>query len=170
MLKSPRPNAGSARSTTTSQLHMSSENAKSELEELGMSSKDAAQFDPSAEARLRTKIDFYVIPSVSLLYLFCFIDRANIGNARLAGFERDLKLEGYDYNIVLTIFYISYIIFEIPSTMACKWIRPRWYIPTISLGFGIRSICTTFVNNIYAASGVRFLLGIFETGMLPGIA
>ncbi|ESK97477.1 mfs transporter [Moniliophthora roreri MCA 2997] len=149
---------------------MSSEDAKTDLKELEISNEDAAQFDPAAEARLRTKIDFYVIPSISLLYLFCFIDRANIGNARLAGFERDLKLEGYDYNIVLTVFYVSYIIFEIPSNMACKWIGPGWYIPAISLGFGIVSICTAFVNNIHAASGVRFVLGIFEAGMLPGIA
>ncbi|KAK7060299.1 hypothetical protein VNI00_001064 [Paramarasmius palmivorus] len=130
----------------------------------------ALQFDPKAEARLRTKIDLFVIPTVSLLYLFCFIDRANIGNARLAGFERDLNLSGYDYNRVLTIFYISYIIFEIPSNMACKWIGPGWYLPAISLGFGIVSICTAFVHNIHAASGVRFILGIFEAGMMPGIA
>ena len=39
-------------------------------------------FDPKAEARLRRKIDFHVVPTVFLLYLFCFIDRANVGNAR----------------------------------------------------------------------------------------
>jgi len=66
-------------------------------------------FDPKAEAKLRLKIDLYIIPTVALLYLFCFIDRANIGNARLAGLEKDLGLKGYDYNILLSCFYISYI-------------------------------------------------------------
>ncbi|KAL2357407.1 major facilitator superfamily domain-containing protein [Cryomyces antarcticus] len=127
-------------------------------------------FDPAAESRLRWKIDLYIVPTVALLYLFCFIDRANIGNAKLAGFEKDLGLKGYDYNKVLSVFYISYIIFEIPSNMACKWIGPGWFIPATSLGFGICSICTAFVYNIQAASGVRFLLGVFEAGMLPGIA
>merc|ERR1711939_933358 len=47
-------------------------------------------FDKAAESRLRLKIDLYIIPTVAILYLFCFIDRANIGNARLAGFEMDL--------------------------------------------------------------------------------
>jgi hypothetical protein len=75
-------------------------------------------FDPKAESRLRLKIDLYIIPTVALLYLFCFIDRANIGNARLAGLEKDLKLTGYDYNSVLSIFYISYIIFEVCSAEA----------------------------------------------------
>jgi MFS family permease len=68
------------------------------------------------------------------------------------------------------VFYISYIIFEIPSNICCKWMGPGWFIPLISLGFGICSIGTAFVHNIHAISGVRFLLGIFEAGMLPGIA
>ncbi|KAK3639858.1 hypothetical protein LTR56_012238 [Elasticomyces elasticus] len=97
--------------------------------------------DPAAERKLRLKIDLMIVPTVSLLYLFCFIDRANIGNAKIAGFDKDLGLQGYDYNVVLSVFYVSYILFEIPS------------------------------NIIWAqACGVRFVLGIFEAGMLPGIA
>lgn len=118
-------------------------------------------FDRAAESRLRLKIDLYIVPTVSLLYLFCFIDRANIGNAKLAGFEKDLGLKNYDYNAVLSIFYISYIIFEIPSNMLCKIIGPGYYIPAVSLGFGIMSICTAFVHNFNQAAGVRFLLGKF---------
>ncbi|KFY30715.1 hypothetical protein V493_01725 [Pseudogymnoascus sp. VKM F-4281 (FW-2241)] len=128
------------------------------------------EFDKAAESKLRLKIDLYIVPTVSLLYLFCFIDRANIGNAKIAGFEEDLGLTGYDYNIVLSIFYVSYIVFEIPATMACKWIGPGWFIPGTSLGFGIASICTAFVTDISTASGVRFILGAFEAGMMPGIA
>ncbi|UPX10319.1 uncharacterized protein EKO05_0000985 [Ascochyta rabiei] len=127
-------------------------------------------FDPKAEAKLRWKIDCYIIPTVALLYLFCFIDRANIGNARLAGLEKDLGLKGYDYNQVLSIFYISYIIFEIPSNICCKWMGPGWFIPVTSLCFGIASIGTAFVHDIHSICGVRFVLGIFEAGMLPGIA
>lgn len=97
-------------------------------------------FDPVAVRKLRWKLDFYTVPTVSLLYLFCFIDRANIGkscvvassrpktrfcflfissswfpkgsltrsgNARIAGLEDDLELEGFDYNVILSVFYIS---------------------------------------------------------------
>lgn len=127
-------------------------------------------FDAKAEAKLRHKMDLMLVPTVALLYLFCFIDRANIGNARLAGFEADLGLVGYDYNFILSVFYIAYIIFEIPSNMLCKIIGPGWFIPGISLGFGICSICTAFVHNRAECAGVRFVLGIFEAGMLPGIA
>lgn len=92
------------------------------------------------------------------------------GNARLAGLERDLRLTGYDYNTVLSVFYISYIVFEIPSNMACKALGPGWFIPGITLAFGILTVCFAFVKDMPTACAVRFLLGIFEAGMLPGIA
>lgn len=88
-----------------------------------------------------------IVPTVALLYLFCFIDRANIvrlststieqfrsliryqGNAKIAGLEKELGLTGYDYNAVLSVFYISYIVFEIPSNMLCKHVRiPRAHL------------------------------------------
>ncbi|KAH0428258.1 major facilitator superfamily transporter [Colletotrichum camelliae] len=128
------------------------------------------EFDPVAERKLRWKLDLYTIPTVALLYLFCFIDRANIGNARIAGLDKDLYLKGYDYNIILSTFYISYILFEIPATVLCKWIGPGWFLPATSLAFGIVSIATAFCESRAAICGVRFLLGIFEAGMLPGIA
>ncbi|KAK5106021.1 hypothetical protein LTS08_000137 [Lithohypha guttulata] len=127
-------------------------------------------FDPVAERKLRLKIDLYIVPTVALLYLFCFIDRANIGNARLAGLERDLKMAGYDYNMLLSVFYVSYIVFEIPGNMLCKYIGPGWFIPAISLAFGIASLGTAYVNTLGQACAVRFILGIFEAPMLPGIA
>ncbi|KAJ5452562.1 hypothetical protein N7445_000745 [Penicillium cf. griseofulvum] len=128
------------------------------------------QFDKAAESRLRLKIDLYIVPTVALLYLFCFIDRANIGNAKLAGFDKDLGLVGYDYNAVLSIFFVAYIVFEIPSNVVCKLVGPGWWLPAITLGFGICSVATAFVNDMSSAAGVRFLLGAFEAGLMPGIA
>jgi MFS family permease len=92
------------------------------------------------------------------------------GNARIAGFDVDLGMKGYDYNQVLSVFYISYILFEIPCNTACKWIGPGWFIPAITLAFGIVSLGTAFVQDLPSACGVRFLLGVFEAGMLPGVA
>jgi sugar phosphate permease len=147
-------------------------------------------FDPVEEARVVRKIDLYIIPCIALLYLFCFIDRANIGkppvansashgsltfvlisgNARLTNFEDSLGLKGYDYNTVLSVFYISYILFEIPLNMVCKCMGPGWFLPGTTLGFGVVTVAFAFVTDKSSACGVRFLLGIFEAGMLPGIA
>jgi hypothetical protein len=92
------------------------------------------------------------------------------GNARLAGFDTDLGLTGYDYNHVLSVFYISYIIFEIPCNLCCKWMGPGWFLPISTLLFGVASIATAFVNTIHQASGVRFVLGIFEAGMVSALS
>jgi MFS family permease len=84
--------------------------------------------------------------------------------------DKDLGMEGYDYNGVISVFYISYIVFEIPSNLLCKWMGPGWFLPLITLLFGIVSVCTAFVDTLPQMAGVRFLLGIFEAGMMPGIA
>ncbi|KAH8903594.1 permease of the major facilitator superfamily [Coniochaeta sp. PMI_546] len=148
-------------------IHYAAERGQAATDKYGHS---LVQIDPKAEAKLRLKIDFMIVPTVSLLYLFCFIDRANIGNARLAGLEKDLGLVGNDYNAVLSIFYISYILFEIPSNIMCKWVGPGWFLPIIALGFGISSLGTAFVHTKAQVMGVRFVLGVFEAGMMPGIA
>ncbi|SPO01620.1 uncharacterized protein DNG_04294 [Cephalotrichum gorgonifer] len=127
-------------------------------------------FDPDEERRVCKKIDRMILPIVCLLYLFCFIDRASIGNARLAGMEEDLHMQGIDYNATLSIFYISYIIFEIPSNILCKIIGPGWYLPLLTILFGACSVANAFVKSVPQAMAVRFLLGVFEAGMLPGIA
>lgn len=92
------------------------------------------------------------------------------GNAKLAGLERDLGMKGNDFNASLSIFYISYIIFQLPCNAFCKWIGPGWFIPATTLGFGICSMGTAFVHNYPSLCGVRFLLGIFESAMQPSLA
>jgi MFS family permease len=79
-------------------------------------------------------------------------------------------MKGYDYNICLSIFYVSYIVFEVPLTAVCKWIGPGWFIPACCFGFGVTTICTAFVQDFGALCGVRFLLGFFESAMLPANA
>lgn len=97
--------------------------------------------------------------------------------------EKSLGLHGYQYNLLLTVFYVSYIVFEIPSNILCKYFGPARWLPFISFGFGVSvtscgtahthqlmSLCTAFVTNFSNAAAVRFLLGVFEAGLLPGIA
>lgn len=79
-------------------------------------------------------------------------------------------MTGYDYNVALSVFYVSYIVFEIPSNIACKWIGPGIWLPAICLGFGLASIFTAFVKTVPQLCGVRFVLGVFEAGVLPGMA
>ncbi|KAI1865207.1 hypothetical protein JX265_008254 [Neoarthrinium moseri] len=128
------------------------------------------EFDSHAEARRRTKIDFAVVPLAALMFLFCSIDRANIGNARLAGLEKDLGMRGNDYNAVNSILFVAYLLFEFPHNFLCKLIGPGWYLPGLTMGFGLASIGTAYVHNFSELAGVRFVLGMFEAGVMPGTA
>lgn len=92
------------------------------------------------------------------------------GNARLANLELDLGLQNQDFNIILSVFYVSYALFEIPSNLLCKYIGPGYFLPLATLGFGIVTIGTAFCQNMGQMIGCRILLGIFEAGLMPGIA
>jgi MFS family permease len=127
-------------------------------------------FDPVEQARMRRKLDWVLVPQASLIFLFCFIDRANIGNARLASFEADLGLKGNDFNAVNSIFFISYILFEIPSVLLCKKVGPGWFLPIAVISFGLVSVCGAFVNSFSELAAVRFALGIAEAGVMPGLS
>lgn len=122
------------------------------------------------EKAVRRKLDLRVVPVITALYLFCFLDRANIGNARIQGMAKDLNLVGYQFNWTLTVFYIPYLMVEIPSNVLLKRIGPKIWIPFLVLAFGFTSMMTSFVNNFAQLCAARAALGFFEGGTLPGIA
>lgn len=94
-----------------------------------------------------------------------------LGNAKIVGLQKDLDMTGiYDYNQLASLFYVSYIIFEVPSNLACKWIGPGWFLPFLTLGFGAMSLVFAYVQNLQQACAVRFLLGMFESGVMPGMS
>lgn len=68
--------------------------------------------DTETEKRLRRAFDYQVLPFGVLIYILAFIDRTNMGNARVLGMEEDADLQGIRFNLTLTGFYISYIVFE----------------------------------------------------------
>lgn len=66
-----------------------------------------------------------------LLYLICFLDRTNIGNAKIAGLMDDIHMDTHHFNLTLTIFYISYAVFEPLANVLLKWSKPSIFIPAI---------------------------------------
>ncbi|KAJ0382781.1 hypothetical protein COL922a_011845 [Colletotrichum nupharicola] len=72
------------------------------------------------EKAIRRKIDWHTVPLTTVLYLLCFLDRSNIGNARIQGMAKDINLEGFRFNWVLSIFYIVYLFVEVPSNIVLK--------------------------------------------------
>jgi sugar phosphate permease len=84
--------------------------------------------------------------------------------------EVDLDLGGVRFNWALSIFYIIYLLVEVPSNILLKRIGPRWYLPALVVGFGIVSMCTAFVKTYEGLLVARVFLGIFEGGAMPGMA
>src|SRR6202035_269240 len=87
---------------------------------------------PSEQRKLMWKIDIHVIPWIAILYFLAFLDRVNIGNARLFGLEADTGLIGNQYNIALLLFFVPYILFEVPSNLILKKMKPRIWLPSTS--------------------------------------
>ncbi|CAH0002847.1 unnamed protein product [Clonostachys byssicola] len=115
------------------------------------------------------KIDRRLIPVLAMLYLICHIDRANIGNAKIEGMVEDLGMTGVQYNTVLSIFFVPYVLFEIPSNILLKkFKRPSTYLGILTFCWGIVMTCTGLVRNFGGLMATRVLLGIFEAGFFPG--
>ncbi|SCN98270.1 uncharacterized protein FFB20_11259 [Fusarium fujikuroi] len=116
------------------------------------------------------RLDLTVDPVVTFLYLLCFIDR----NARIRGMEKDLDMVAYQYNIVLSIFYIVYLLVEVPSNILMKRYGPHIItdisqVPTLVIGFGFISICTAFVKSFAGLATVRAVLGILKALFVRGV-
>jgi len=124
--------------------------------------------DPVEVKRILRKIDWRLIPLTNLLYCLTFLDRVNIGNARLWNLERDLGMTGNQYNIAVLVFYVPVILFEMPSNMMLSHIQPRYWISGLVFGFGFSVTMAGFCKNFAGLIATRVLVGAFEAGMLPG--
>ncbi|KAF2459345.1 major facilitator superfamily protein [Lineolata rhizophorae] len=128
----------------------------------------AHQFDAKAEKKLLYKTDLHVVPVLFVLFILAFLDRINIGNARIQGMEEELNMSGNDYNVVLFIFFIPYILFEVPSNIVIKRVAPSTWLALIMTLWGIVTIGEGLVNTVGGLIAMRFLLGLFEAGLFPG--
>ncbi|KAJ4990959.1 major facilitator superfamily transporter [Stagonosporopsis vannaccii] len=121
------------------------------------------------EKKLRHKFDRRVLPLGVIIYLAAQIDRTNMSNAVVLGLRADADLTGNRFNIALSLFFVTYIVFELPANMMCKRLGPRLWLSLIILGFGIVTFATAFVTSYPGLLVCRTLLGVFESGVQPGL-
>lgn len=120
--------------------------------------------DPATERRLVRKIDLHVLPWLCVTYALSLIDRTNIAAAKIVGMELDLNLVGDQYNIALLIFFIPYIITEIPSNAVIKALGTQKYLTVLVVSWGAIAMCFGFVKTYGQLLALRVLLGFFEGG------
>ncbi|KXJ93668.1 major facilitator superfamily domain-containing protein [Microdochium bolleyi] len=123
-----------------------------------------------AEKKLVRKLDWRILPCCWVLYLLGFLDRANIGNAKSGGLEKDFALTSEQYSIIVLMFFVSYLVAEVPSNMILTRVRPSLFLPGLGLVWGTFAALMGATNNWHQLAGMRFLLGIAEAGFAPGCA
>ena len=120
------------------------------------------------EARIYAKVDWRLIPFLFLCYILAYLDRVNLGFAKLQ-MTKDLALSDAAFATGAGIFFIGYFFFEVPSNVALKKFGARRWIARIMISWGIISAAMMFIRGELAFYGMRFLLGIAEAGFFPGI-
>jgi MFS family permease len=115
-----------------------------------------------------SKVSRRLIPFLFVCYVFCFLDRVNVGFAKLQ-MQRQLGFSETVYGLAAGIFFIGYFIFEIPSNLLLVRFGARRWIGRIMITWGIISSLTMFVNSVNTFYICRLLLGIMEAGFFPGI-
>ncbi|KZT21600.1 MFS general substrate transporter [Neolentinus lepideus HHB14362 ss-1] len=121
------------------------------------------------ERKLMRKLDWRLIPWLSFLYLLSFLDRTSVGNAKLYGLEQDLHITDSQYLMALTVFFFPYAIFEVPSNVFLKRLRPSIWLSALMFCWGIMMTVQGLVHNYGGLLGMRWMLGMFEAGLFPGV-
>ncbi|PMS17036.1 MFS transporter [Trinickia dabaoshanensis] len=120
------------------------------------------------EQRLFAKVAWRTIPFLFVCYVVSFLDRINIGFAQLQ-MKHDLAFSDAMYGLGAGVFYIGYVLCEVPSNMLLAKYGARKTFARIMLLWGVASVCMMFVSKPSHFYFLRFMLGVFEAGFFPGI-
>ncbi|KAK7415768.1 hypothetical protein QQX98_005681 [Neonectria punicea] len=115
------------------------------------------------------RVDLRLLPILGIMYSISLIDRTNLGLALVAGMQEDLGLAvGNRYTVIVMVFFVAYIVFEIPSNLVLPKVGPANWLSFLGVAFGSILIGMGFTHSWGTMALCRALLGIFEAGFLPG--
>lgn len=115
------------------------------------------------------KVTVRLVPFLGLLYFVNYLDRVNIGFAGPNGMKADLGLSETAFGFASGIFFLGYLVLEVPSNLALHRFGARRWIARILVTWGVIASAMAFVPNGTALIALRFLLGVAEAGFFPGI-
>lgn len=139
-----------------------------DFESGSISGTENAEFSATEKNILR-KFDLLIIPWLATAFLFCNLDKSNIGNAEVNGLSQDLGLVGNEYGNAVSLLYVTYVVFETPVALGLKKIGPKYLFAGMYFLFGLCCMCMAFVTNYGTLVACRMLVGLFESGMIPCI-
>ncbi|KAL3447212.1 major facilitator superfamily domain-containing protein [Aspergillus insuetus] len=125
--------------------------------------------DEAHQKKVMRRIDLRLLPILGIMYSISLIDRTNLGLAFVAGMEEDLGLDvGQRYTIIVMVFFVAYIVFEIPSNIILPKAGAANWLAFLGISFGAILIGMGFTYSWATMAICRTLLGIMEAGFLPG--
>jgi MFS family permease len=129
----------------------------------------AAPEHPSAQERaVMSKMARRLLPILVVMFLIAFIDRQNVGFAKLQ-MVHSLHLTEAAYGLASSLFFIGYLLFEVPSTLALHRFGARVWLARIMLTWGVITVLMGFTTSMQVFCGLRFALGVAEAGFYPGV-
>lgn len=123
---------------------------------------------PDIRQRVLRRATWRLIPFLGLLYICAYLDRINVSFAALQ-MNLDLKLSAVAYGTGAGVFFLGYVLFEIPSNLILQRVGPRLWISRIMVSWGLVSCAMALVQGEWSFYILRFLLGLAEAGFFPGI-
>ncbi|UKZ96910.1 uncharacterized protein TrAFT101_011684 [Trichoderma asperellum] len=117
--------------------------------------------------RVNRKMDFAMLPLLSLVYLFNGLDKGNIGNAETQGFTKAIGAEPADLSFAVSLFFITFVLFQPPSAALGRWIGPQIWIPFLAFSWGPLTIGQAFIKGRGSLIAIRLVIGLFEAGFYP---
>ncbi|NOV27042.1 MFS transporter [Cupriavidus necator] len=117
---------------------------------------------------LYSRINWRLLPFLLVCYLFAYLDRVNVGFAKLQ-MQSELGFSDAAYGVGAGIFFLGYVLFELPSNLMLPRVGARKTFSRILVLWGITSACMVFVRDVPTFYAMRFLLGVFEAGFAPGM-
>lgn len=120
------------------------------------------------ESRLFRKVSWRILPVLCACYVFSFLDRTNVGYAQLQ-MRDELGFSDAVFGLGVSVFFIGYALFEVPSNMLLSRIGVRKTFLRILVLWGLASAAMIFVQTPTQFYIVRFLVGVFEAGFVPGV-
>ncbi|KAL4956603.1 major facilitator superfamily domain-containing protein [Aspergillus filifer] len=136
------------------------------------SSSSLEESDDALGRRVTRKVDIRVVPMLCALYLTAYLDRTNIGNAKLLGLEDELGMLSNGYNTAVWVFYLTFVLMEVPSNllMTHSKIPPNYWLGVSMTLLGIVTMCQGFTQSPGALYACRAIMGVFEGSLGPAAA
>jgi sugar phosphate permease len=111
------------------------------------------------ERSLIRKMDRKLLPAVTVLYLLSFLDRSNVANAKVEGLAEAVNMSDTQYLSGLTLFFLGYVLFEVPCNIILKRTTPKFWLPTLTITWGVVATLLGVVQNRDGFYAARFFLG-----------